>query len=553
MINSKPMNKLKLKLKNPTPIIDIQSDIQTDIQSDIKTDIKTSKLKNKVKIIIENNTNTGVNINIADPFPEFKPSWLKHRHIESLKLIKDSLPEPYYKLDELDIFTYLDKEGIISHACIDNFVIRNLLYYPDKVYLLLDMVDSAVTNDETSTTRKVYKPTPNLLFGVVESCIKKLIRKLKENSFNFNMTDMDILNIIDFDCYKLLKFTLYQTQHIDIKPSPLISCTELEKKLNKQSPPMHHMMNTDAINSVVNFGTHLYEIIYLNDNRVMDTKFVFHGSPFMNWYSILNNGLYVPEKHQILHGSSQGVGIYLAENASISLGYMQGNVKKKGIIGIAQLNNHEQYSKGGHVYVATKSEDVRLKYLIVFDTSHTPLNLVSYQAQYLTEKLTQFKYATQNKLDNIITNKIALKRIKAELKHIQELKIIYGFPIDVTCDVRDITVWTIKIDTPTNKWGTMKWEIRFDHEHPIKPPFVRIISPQFKYRSGHITIGGAFCSPMLTNQGWRASISIDNLIETLMVNMEEGGAEIDKTNSGNYNLQEAQTAYNRYKVTHGWN
>jgi hypothetical protein len=35
--------------------------------------------------------------------------------------------------------------------------------------------------------------------------------------------------------------------------------------------------------------------------------------------------------------------------------------------------------------------------------------------------------------------------------------------------------------------------------------------------------------------------------------MEEGGAEVDKHNTGQYNLKEAQSAYNRYKVTHGWN
>ena len=49
-----------------------------------------------------------------------------------------------------------------------------------------------------------------------------------------------------------------------------------------------------------------------------------------------------------------------------------------------------------------------------------------------------------------------------------------------------------------------------------------------------------------------ASISIPTLLEMLLVNMEEGGAQLDKHKKTKYSLDAAQRAYKRYKVAHGW-
>jgi ubiquitin-protein ligase len=448
-------------------------------------------------------------------------------------------------MSSLEVFSDMDKEGVIAEICIDNFVTRNLQNYPDKVFLLLELVSAAVANDSTGPIRLVYSPKPSIDLITINNNLGNVIQKLKCIMNNKNLNDIYIINEIGFDMYKVVKFTLHNTQRIDIKPSTLLSSKDLKdlKKEIQDTKILQHQ-NTAEI------STNLYEIIY-QDEGPMENNFYFHGSRFMNWYSIINNGLYVPKKHQILNGSAYGVGIYLANNANTSLNYMN-EYTGKCIMGIAQVNNPNKYEKCGFL-VVTNSDDVRLKYIIVFNNNQSGNLYLKYQANILTNKLTQIKDKTYASQNGEITNKICIKRINKELKQLSGIEKIYDFPITIKYDETKIDIWTITIETPIDKWGTMIWEIRFDNEYPIKPPFVRIIRPHFKYLSGHITIGGAFCNPILTNQKWRASISISNLIEMLLVNMEEGGAELDKSSTkADYSLKSAKDAYNRYKVSHGW-
>jgi len=42
----------------------------------------------------------------------------------------------------------------------------------------------------------------------------------------------------------------------------------------------------------------------------------------------------------------------------------------------------------------------------------------------------------------------------------------------------------------------------FPSDYPARPPYVRVIRPRFKFRTGHVTIGGAICTEALSSQGW---------------------------------------------------
>lgn len=486
--------------------------------------------------------------------------WIKQRHDESLKIINENLTAENEEMTDLLVFYDLEKRGIIAEVCIDNFVSRNLKFYPDKCLLLLEMVKFASDNDSKGGQRKVYTPKPSLSVNDVCALIGKtigIITGFIESKDNYD--DIQIIRHIGFDAYKIVKFTLYQTQEIDIKPSTILSAKELVNDATQQinrtynsykHNPKYQQQYAQQLKQAQNteINTTLYEILY-QDEGPMQTNFYFHGSPFMNWYSIINNGLYVPKAHQIMHGSAYGVGIYLANHASTSLSYMSGHTGKS-VMGIAQVNNPEKYNKGGFL-VVTNQEDVRLKYIIVFENNQ--YTNVTSQATLITKKLIDIQQKSKAQYDGGIYNKICIKRINKELKQMSQLDKIYGFPVVVSYDEKAMNIWTVTIETPKEKWGTMTWEIRFDNDYPVKPPFIRIVRPHFKYLSGHITIGGAFCNPILTNQKWRAGISIGNLIEMLIVNMEEGGAQLDATkNNAEYSLEAAKKAYMRYKVAHGW-
>jgi len=49
----------------------------------------------------------------------------------------------------------------------------------------------------------------------------------------------------------------------------------------------------------------------------------------------------------------------------------------------------------------------------------------------------------------------------------------------------------------------------FPNEYPMKPPFVRVVRPRFKFLTGHITVGGSICMQALTASGWSPGNDIE--------------------------------------------
>lgn len=102
-------------------------------------------------------------------------------------------------------------------------------------------------------------------------------------------------------------------------------------------------------------------------------------------------------------------------------------------------------------------------------------------------------------------------------------------------------------------------EIRFGRNHPMSPPFVRVIRPRFLAfmagGGGHVTAGGALCMELLTNSGWSAVSSIESVL--LQVRMaisstDPKPARLANGGRGDYGVGEAIDAYLRACRTHGW-
>jgi len=96
--------------------------------------------------------------------------------------------------------------------------------------------------------------------------------------------------------------------------------------------------------------------------------------------------------------------------------------------------------------------------------------------------------------------------------------------------------------------------IQFSGEYPYMPPFVRVIEPRFKFRTGNVTLGGAICMEMLTLTGWRAVNSIESIIMTVrsQIGSTESGGRLDFTAGAAYTEQEAWQAFYRAAENHGW-
>jgi len=100
--------------------------------------------------------------------------------------------------------------------------------------------------------------------------------------------------------------------------------------------------------------------------------------------------------------------------------------------------------------------------------------------------------------------------------------------------------------------------MKFSADYPFKPPFIRVVEPRFKFRTGHVTLGGAICMELLTVSGWTANNDITSILIQVRaeIGSKDGGARLapptDQANYTPYNEQEAWAAYYRAASAHGW-
>lgn len=60
---------------------------------------------------------------------------------------------------------------------------------------------------------------------------------------------------------------------------------------------------------------------FVRENKIIDTRLLFHGSRNENWWSIINRGLVLRPTNAVITGKLYGYGLYFAPKARKSLGY----------------------------------------------------------------------------------------------------------------------------------------------------------------------------------------------------------------------------------------
>ncbi|GLJ48170.1 hypothetical protein SUGI_1017160 [Cryptomeria japonica] len=100
-------------------------------------------------------------------------------------------------------------------------------------------------------------------------------------------------------------------------------------------------------------------------------------------------------------------------------------------------------------------------------------------------------------------------------------------------------------------------EVSFPNEYPFSPPFVRVLSPKFRFHTGHVTVGGAICTEMLTPSGWLPSLSMETVLVVIQHAIVEGEGRLEMEASASdahrdYTLEEARLAFQRFAHQHGW-
>jgi len=308
------------------------------------------------------------------------------------------------------------------------------------------------------------------------------------------------------------------------------------------------------------------------------TVYLYHGSRYENWYSIMRNGVKIGSKNKyFLNGAAHGHGIYLSNDINLSLGYSRTSpfaTTQKGkysdnqmILAIFEVIDNPKWHKVGNIFVVDDENALVLRYLLVFNSDGTSWSGLQAIFNAINVKLNSGgikaleKEKKEMETKNITT--IHSKRLMREYQMImKQSPDVLGFRIQLA-EEDNLGKWLIYITNPQNeklekqmrKLGipAIEIEITFKDTYPIAPPFIRVVYPRFIMRTGHITIGGSLCMEMLTNQGWCPTFNVENVITQIKLAISDGGGEIDETNWGKrYSMDEAQDAFKRVLATHGW-
>lgn len=118
--------------------------------------------------------------------------------------------------------------------------------------------------------------------------------------------------------------------------------------------------------------------------------------------------------------------------------------------------------------------------------------------------------------------------------------------------------------------GLVHLEIRFPTAYPLEPPFFRVITPRFKWHTGHVSVGGSICLEVLVNTqtdtGYKSTYTMEALITMVVFNLtvdnppaavSQGRIDFELMFSADhpktsYGLEDAKQHFNRIIGQHGW-
>jgi ubiquitin-protein ligase len=430
-------------------------------------------------------------------------------------------------------------------------------------------LDRAALLDDTPIV-----PIANIIHekGIISiiSCILEGLR----DSYN----DAELLERWNPATYELVRFILVGNKII-LKANNLLDSSDMilisgdkPESLSKEALSEYQKK---AINSIVQYKV---EHTALVEDRFQSGKtiYLYHGSRAENWYSIMSNGIKTGSKNKyFLNGAAYGQGIYLSNDINLSLGYSSGAVNgysrvvsaedKIMILAIFQVIDNPKWQKTDNIFVVDDEDALILRYLLVFNDIQNPvvhgifkainikLNSGGIQVQELKKK----EIAAKTMIT--IHNKRLMKEYQAIMKQSNQ---VLGFQVRLS-EEDQLGRWIIYLERVDNSKleeqmrrlaiPAIEIEITFKENYPIAPPFIRVVYPHFRFRSGHITVGGSLCMEMLTNQGWSPTFNVENVITQIKMAIADGEGEIDEVNfRKRYTMKEAQEAFKRVLASHGW-
>lgn len=470
---------------------------------------------------------------------------------ELAELIRCLLDPSYLRAQLQDIIP-----GYIPVKCQDEFVHAWRKEHPDSFYFVINILlrECFSGHQWVETMTQTLKPLPEFI-----------ISKLNSTMFSRICAGLNaIRDMIDKDSFD--EEALYRTSWLGYE---VLRCALLNFNV-------YSLVSVDSRSVIGIPDIGIYKVNYNNPAiyeqfdglMAREGHMAYHGSSVMNWYSIIYNGLFVAKDSLIKNGAAYGIGIYLSNSSQFSLGYSaMHNVSNTSnmILGVFQVKNPlHTYLKTENIFVVPEESDVCLRYLIYMKRSVNGYNITNAMDCYFIrgEMVKEVSTAIA------IMNKVWSRRVMSEIRELQGRDGIMGddglrYLVTTENGGDSMNIINLAIcrdtfcDSPLGKdmdqmgIETIKMEVRLPGNYPFEPPFIRVLSPKFAFRKGHITVGGSVCIDLLTKQRWVPSLNIPNIMITIVQNMITGDGRLEPGGKNYvYSLKESQDAFTRMLSTH---
>lgn len=476
-----------------------------------------------------------------------------------------------YESEEMILDNYL-KDSFQNDLIVSKFLLesaynaiksdrRERIFEPFPTnFLLDDNIKSKIKRGEMTALNNSkidinkYKDFQSLDLIIKQYSVPKIVEIIHKCK-----TDIEIAEKIGDKTYKLFKFII-KSNKTSIRPCAVITNFVIDTKYQNHYTKKNYQ---EDISNFLQFEvTHHPQIEddFKQKVKTHGNLFLFHGSSYENWYSIMRNGLKICSNSKLMTaGAAHGTGIYLSNDINLSLGYTGGSTCIFGVYEV--LNNPNKLYNSGTVFVAKDEKMLLLRYLFI------PPSINFIRQLDLNKVLNdKFRNQIQHEKKAIVqkSNSLRTNRLLKEYKKITDLNPTkVGFYVELL-EEDNLDIWRIMItnfdNNPKIKQDLIKlnikaieMEIRFPERYPIEPPFIRIVSPRFEYKTGHITSGGSICMELLTKSGWSPMYSIESLIIDIKCQIVEGDGKVDMQRwKYKYTLQEAQNSFYRVASSYGW-
>lgn len=453
---------------------------------------------------------------------------------------------------------------------IGNPLIGKILEDPDISLFLINSAFDAMTCDRKMD---IFEPFPHHFLidkntNLERGTISKLTGKNYDNLKDFTQLNKIVQKLNESKLDELFKKILTKTYKSD---------KEIVDEIGKNSYILLRFiimsckvqieLNDDMLGIKSN-KFKLYKIIHPQEkeeefNKLQNgvkTNYLFHGSKWHNWFSILRNGLKNCSQTKLMTaGAAHGNGIYLSNDINLSYSYGVGGSKDnscKSVIGVFEVINIPKYNKSGTIYVVDDEKVLIQRYLLIL-SSGSNTDLVE-----INEIFNKKIYVEKAKV-NISYNKKSITKIVREYKTLlkipqkqSQFRVVVdpNFPFEWNIFLNQFDEkYLIGQDMKKYNVKEIELEIKFPPNYPFSPPFIRVVRPRFMHLTAHITLMGSFCHELLTEKGWSPSCTIESLLTILISEMLEGEARLDPSKLNiPYNEAEARESFTRIAKAHGW-